>query len=56
MTVDGQGAELIGKIKDTMARLDQLWDKVSLEQPARELRVQAAYTHFQVLIDDIVSA
>lgn len=54
MSVEDSMAKLIYRIRDTMNSLTRLWDEVSMEQKAREARVECAYLHFYTLLDDIV--
>ncbi|CAD5234752.1 unnamed protein product [Bursaphelenchus xylophilus] len=56
MSVDDATAVVVSKLHAAMDKLDTLWNKVSLDQGARELRIQAAHEHFFSLLDDIVES
>lgn len=51
----GGDSSVVQGINDAWDKLNELWDVVSLDSSARELRTRAAHEHFKALIDDIVS-
>uniref|UniRef100_A0A914E4D6 Protein regulator of cytokinesis 1 n=1 Tax=Acrobeloides nanus TaxID=290746 RepID=A0A914E4D6_9BILA len=56
VSVDNTLANLLNKIHSTMARLNELWNEVSMEERARVSRIEHAYGHFYNLLDDIIRA
>ncbi|CAD5219096.1 unnamed protein product [Bursaphelenchus okinawaensis] len=56
MSVDDSTANLLSTFHTAMETLNSLWNKVHLDQPARELRIQAAHEHFYSLMEDIVES
>lgn len=46
--------KLIFRISDTIKYLAKLWNEVSMDQKARDVRIDCVYLHFFTLLDDIV--
>lgn len=48
--------KLIFRISDTIKYLAKLWNEVSMDQKARDVRIDCVYLHFFTLLDDIIKS